>query len=1184
MRKTDRSLRTRRTTQARPFLETLEDRTLLSTAFAPDALNRNLTAGFAGNNAETSIVVTPDYPNQIFAASNPPATPPGGFIWRFSRDGGQTWANSNTGGLPIPGSHVHAAATVSTLYVVYLDVPATAVVVARSYDGGRTFPEFWSFAGTGLDQPSIVTARPSGVNAHAVMCISYRDTGAPDPIVARCLSRGPNGWSAPQRVPGSGGGNFSDIAIDANFGVVVSYQTPSTTAGPSTIRVHRDPDGLFLAGGFDAGQSWSTNVGGLAPITPQPARTVHAEANLACHWTGPSCYIAYVDRPAVASNDTNIFFRRSQSGGPWSTPQRVNDDVGTNSQFNPAIDVDQATGDVGITWLDARNAGPANNTVQVWGTVLYHGNTWFWPNHPISNGTSSCITAGAFNCGDQDTGSFHNGVLYRSWADNSNPSRLTPANATPPSQDLAMGRVLVDTLDVGGTLATAHNLNVGPAPCDFAQVIEPIGNDNHADGGGRGRRDVDMYRLDANAGTTVTIRTHHPAGGWGLFSTFIRLFNAAGAQLASNDNDEPATDHYSRLTFTFTAAGVYYIGISDATNSAYNPTVYGSGVDGAIGDYGLDVTLADRPDVGDTAAAALVTPLGPGLGSYHRPCEVVGNGAQNRRDVDLYRVQATAGQVLTAVTVLPPGGDSGDTLLRIFNAGLVQVAIDDDGGDGAYSVVAYAVPATGIYYVGVSAYPNSAYNPAVAGSGATTNERLQLGDYGLYIGNGAPAADVGDTLATALNTGMGPGISNYQRNWEVVGNGGFGTRDVDLYRFTANVGMRFTAATSLPPGANVSMGTVISVWHSTGSRLQTSGYPGSYYASINSFRIPATGTYYLGVSGAPRWDYNPTVAGSGPSEGEIGDYRLSMSMVPGPVSRFWVDQSVYTTTAGTPYSVTVSARDDGNNIVTNYTGTVTFSTNEPSGGTLPANYTFVPADNGVHTFVNGVTLYVAGTWVVSAAQVGSPGINGSVLNHTVTPGPVWYYYVYEGDTSAPPPSVTRGVPFPIYILPFDMYFNWITNYAGTISFWTPDPLGVVPANYTFTGTEGGIGSPGTVTFGTLSFQEMYVWNTGIFSAFGSALYRVLPPLGPTPGGEDPGSGDVADLLANAARPADAAPAAPLDRSAAPALDAGSVELLFARPTLVAPQEAVGQLVAEQRPAPVVEQWSTLIMDEMFLAV
>jgi hypothetical protein len=93
-------------------------------------------------------------------------------------------------------------------------------------------------------------------------------------------------------------------------------------------------------------------------------------------------------------------------------------------------------------------------------------------------------------------------------------------------------------------------------------------------------------------------------------------------------------------------------------------------------------------------------------------------------------------------------------------------------------------------------------------------------------------------------------------------------------------------------------------------------------------------------------------------------------------------------TAGTAFSVTVTAQDQFGNTITNYTGTVHFTSNDGA-ATLPANYTFIAGDNGVHTFNNGVTLNTAGSKTVTATDpVTNGGINGSatvtVKNSTTT--------------------------------------------------------------------------------------------------------------------------------------------------------------------------------------------------------
>jgi predicted outer membrane repeat protein len=55
-------------------------------------------------------------------------------------------------------------------------------------------------------------------------------------------------------------------------------------------------------------------------------------------------------------------------------------------------------------------------------------------------------------------------------------------------------------------------------------------------------------------------------------------------------------------------------------------------------------------------------------------------------------------------------------------------------------------------------------------------------------------------------------------------------------------------------------------------------------------------------------------------------------------------------TAGTPFVVTVKAVDSFKQTAAGYTGTVRFTSTDPYGATLPADYTFTAADGGVHAF------------------------------------------------------------------------------------------------------------------------------------------------------------------------------------------------------------------------------------------
>jgi hypothetical protein len=80
--------------------------------------------------------------------------------------------------------------------------------------------------------------------------------------------------------------------------------------------------------------------------------------------------------------------------------------------------------------------------------------------------------------------------------------------------------------------------------------------------------------------------------------------------------------------------------------------------------------------------------------------------------------------------------------------------------------------------------------------------------------------------------------------------------------------------------------------------------------------------------------------------------------------------------SGTAFSITVTAVDAYGNTATGYRGTVHFSSSDSS-ATLPANYTFTAADNGVHTF-SRVKLRKRGLETITAIDTVFSSITGSL--------------------------------------------------------------------------------------------------------------------------------------------------------------------------------------------------------------
>src|SRR5262249_35837339 len=152
--------------------------------------------------------------------------------------------------------------------------------------------------------------------------------------------------------------------------------------GPSQIFVNLDQDGVGGAAGFGPRVLVTqTNVGGFELIPAQPRRGIDAEATLLYDPSVTShgrVYLVYTGAPHPRSPHTDIGVRSSDDEGrSWTGRVRVNNDASGNSQFMPQAAIDPMTGALGVAWYDARNAGPGNDTVQVFAAVSIDGGTSF---------------------------------------------------------------------------------------------------------------------------------------------------------------------------------------------------------------------------------------------------------------------------------------------------------------------------------------------------------------------------------------------------------------------------------------------------------------------------------------------------------------------------------------------------------------------------------------------------------------------------------------------------------------------------------------------------------------------------------------------------------------------------------------------------------------------------------------
>jgi hypothetical protein len=167
-------------------------------------------------------------------------------------------------------------------------------------------------------------------------------------------------------------------------------------------------------------------------------------------------------------------------------------------------------------------------------------------------------------------------------------------------------------------------------------------------------------------------------------------------------------------------------------------------------------------------------------------------------------------------------------------------------------------------------------------------------------------------------------------------------------------------------------------------------------------------------------------------------------------------------TAGTPFDVMVTVQDAYNNTVTGYTRTVHFSSADPYGATLPADYTFTAADHGQHIFAAGAALYTAGAWDVTAADTGG-GIAGTTYVSIVAAAAD--HLVFQ----QPPTDTAAGqiIGPAVTVAIVDPYGNVVTNYSGTVTLSLNDnPMTGATLSGTLTATV----VSGVATFGDLSID------------------------------------------------------------------------------------------------------------------
>ncbi|MCC6320664.1 MAG: S8 family serine peptidase [Phycisphaerales bacterium] len=421
-----------------------------------------------------------------------------------------------------------------------------------------------------------------------------------------------------------------------------------------------------------------------------------------------------------------------------------------------------------------------------------------------------------------------------------------------------------------------------------------IGTDGQLTAGGA---DVDLYRFELTSPGALDIALSSHEGS-PEFDTVLRLFDASGAQFAIND--DAGSSLFSRIQTGPLQPGTYYAGVSGFGNDAYNIISGAGGTGQSTGVYAISIGL-NNPDPDGVVSGARVLDDLPfffdNLGSIGFDGDVdIGAG-----DVDFFLVTAPDTGTLGFTIDTDDLADGADTLLRVFDEELNELASNDDREPGDIDpLIALDVVKGQRVWVSVSDFQNAAFDPADPFDRPSTGAG---GFYELFVimlngdQNGtifdAVPLDPGVTLAGLIGSDFGgPTI------------GSDGSKDVDFFAFTPDAGGVLDLLVSSPDS---SLRPVVALWKYDAATDdvtligRTAASASDNSVILRAF-VAAGEEYYASVTGLGNDDFDWFAVATGVG-GDTGAYSLTANLRARAFSRAFIDNSV---NLGTPVVVSLA--------------------------------------------------------------------------------------------------------------------------------------------------------------------------------------------------------------------------------------------------------------------------------------
>lgn len=247
----------------------------------------------------------------------------------------------------------------------------------------------------------------------------------------------------------------------------------------------------------------------------------------------------------------------------------------------------------------------------------------------------------------------------------------------------------------------------------------------------------------------------------------------------------------------------------------------------------------------------------------------IGDEQAGDQEFDLYKLVPTATSNIALQTSQVGGASEMDTYLRLFDAEGHELARDDDSGAGYFSQLTFLAVAGETYYLGVSGYGNSQYqpfDPFSGTSGSTGVYQLQLNVEAVDSASEARTLAVGESVSSTLTIG-----------------------GVDRFSLAVQQGTVYSIATSL----GTLRDSVLTLYDDSGTELAynddasglasqiqwTAEQSGNLMVEVGSYRGAYSGSYQIEVttsivSSAALLSPGETVESSLAQPGAVEQYRV----------------------------------------------------------------------------------------------------------------------------------------------------------------------------------------------------------------------------------------------------------------------------------------------------------------------